>query len=176
MTDPSVHGVATALQPLHFPTILGVGGVGIRVECNERGFQLGIPFPESLFLDAQADTDVTLDVKVQPLPPVEGRLLFDSGGLWRLFECGGCRVFLLGRARHDRVVVMDAALTHGSIICAPETVHECGGVRVVGALAHPLLELLVYWRLAMLGGLGVHCAGVVHQGIGYLFGGPSGAG
>ena len=111
-------------------------------------------------------------------PVSEGRLLFDSGGLWQQHQCGERLVYSFTsplfpggpyrQASFDRqfrrgVVTLDRRSFAGRAPACP--------------LEYPLDELMVINRLVFERGVEIHGCGVVEQsGVGYLFAGQSGAG
>jgi len=66
-----------------------IGGISVQVASERR---TDVTFGPSLApFRTEADrSDIEIRVRwVQELPQTEGRNLFDSGSVWRLFECGG---------------------------------------------------------------------------------------
>jgi hypothetical protein len=104
--------------------------------------------------------------------------LFDSSGLWSVFEeCGGyCFYFSspqLGLAPY-KAAQFDAQFRRGHVVlCRP----YFDAASAVYPLEYPLDELLMIHRLALGEGVEVHALGVVDDaGLGHLFLGHSGAG
>ncbi|HXQ27042.1 MAG TPA: hypothetical protein VN822_11585 [Candidatus Acidoferrales bacterium] len=104
--------------------------------------------------------------------------LFDSGGLWSLFEeSGGYRFYFstpfLGATPY-KAAWFDPEFRHGHVVLFRP---YFDAARPVYPLEYPLDELLMIHRLACGGGVEVHAVGVVDEaGRGHLFLGHSGAG
>lgn len=119
--------------------------------------------------------DITLRLERRAPPRPDGRLLFDSGGLWRVHAHGGGRLYLVSGPRSGdrpfRGVSIDERLRTGVLHEGP------GAVRLGGfPLDYPLGPLLFQHRLALEGAVEVHACGVVVGGRALVFAGASGAG
>jgi hypothetical protein len=148
--------------------------VRARADGNHR---LLLTPAEAAFVVGERDPDCILECRVEAFSPLLAPPLYDTPGLWAYSEAQGARIFHLRTAgRETRRATMAPDLSCGQVLCAPELVK--GTPEGLGAefLAHPLLEILTYWRLLVMGGLPVHACGVVYEGRGMLFCGVSGAG
>jgi hypothetical protein len=101
-----------------------------------------------------------------------GRLLFDSGAVWRLYELGErllieCHSEIFGEGPY-KSAVLDRDLGKGELVMHVDEPLE--------PLEFPLDEVLVNEILARNGGVELHCCGLIDGGRGLLFVGQSGAG
>lgn len=125
--------------------------------------------PLSRFLAAPSEPDVELSVVIGPAPPHSGKLVFDSGAVWRLYEGQRieCRSALFGDAPY-KTAVFDDTFTRGTIYLRDEHLNP---------LDYPLDEVLVANLLGRGRGVELHACGIIdHAGVGRLFVGASGAG
>ena len=116
--------------------------------------------------------DIRITVRREP-GPRPGRLLFDSGGVWKAHEQADGRLlftFRVGRAIYKSVLI-DRGITQGDVYF-PRL--RGGGPR--SALQFPLDEMLFQQRWAREGQLEVHACGVKDGKKVLLFAGHSGAG
>ncbi len=153
------------------------------------GLRLAIEVPGSLpwewpegplrrFASPPADADMEIGVRVGSLAaeaPDAGRVRYDSGGGIFDVALDGRELVVALRIRGvlQRVARLDAELRRGEVVVAPDSLYarEC-----YYPLAYPLDEVLFLHRIVRDGGILVHACGVVRQGTGLLFTGPSGAG
>jgi hypothetical protein len=153
---------------------LRVGGLTLAVQAARPGAHLQPPGPYRSFL-ARSGGDIRLDL-VETDPPQGGELLFDSGGIWKVFRQGRGRLYTFETPVLDpplyKAVAIDARLGRGRLFVPPQR----GRLRPRWALAYPLDELLFQHRLAREGGLEIHACGLVVGGSALLFSGQSGAG
>lgn len=107
-----------------------------------------------------------------------GRMVFDSGPLWQLYECGTRYAFRFcspayGAAPY-KVALIDSDLSSGEILIHHPYFVPC---REVYPLEYPLDELLAIHLLSRGRGIILHACGLVDEfGQGHLFIGQSGAG
>jgi hypothetical protein len=166
--------VVTHPLPLH----LSIAGVTLGVRSADAGLRVQLLPQEDRFVVPEGPEDVRLAVQVSDLPARPATLpLFTAGEVWALYREAGAYALFAGVTGKHRALYLDDAMRQGELLCPPRMVVDDGETgRVVEALAHPVLELLTYWRLTADGGLGVHSSGVLLDGQGYLFSGFSGAG
>jgi hypothetical protein len=151
---------------------LHVGGVTLAV----AGGRLPGPVPAVLrrFAAARGE-DVALRVELRAPPVPEGRLLFESGGPWRVHRHGRGLLYLVAgpheRDRPYRGLAVSPAYRRGVLYEPPGAVRR-GGF----ALGYPLGQLLLQHRLSRDGAAEVHASGVVASGRALVFAGASGAG
>lgn len=160
-----------------------------RLSFSIGGISFGLFAPASmdLALDPEmapfrigtAAPDVRLDVDwADDLQMPDATPLFDSGGLWSLFEERGTYAFyfrtsFLGTTPY-KAAWFDRDFRHGRISLARRFFDLS---QPVNPLEYPLDELLAIHRLSRDGGVEVHAVGVVDEfGRGHLFVGHSGAG
>jgi hypothetical protein len=159
---------------------LGVSGLVIAVQAFRPGARLECIGRSRAFLVEGAPADLRLAVEWRELDArPEGRALFDSGGVWRAFEVGGCVVLRFHDASAGAFPYKEARLSadgrRGLVLLDPRA---CPLGRPVDPLEYPLDELLVQRLLGERGGIELHAAGVVEpsSGRGYVFAGQSGDG
>jgi hypothetical protein len=154
---------------------LSIGGIAIRVRSSDA--RLDVPFdePTSRFIVGSRTPDIDVAVSVLEDYTPAGELLFDSGGMWRMYAEGDAyRIECRSESTGD--------VPYKIAIVSRDVAHVEVRMRLVAqgigpALQYPLDELLVNALLARNGGLEIHSCGVIdHQGNGYLFAGNSGAG
>jgi len=152
---------------------------GIRIHFRDvRGANARPHFsfeaPIGKYLDP-SDSPADLDLTVEPLeadPPRSGKLLFDSGAIWQLFDQGDtyrieCRV----HGELYKVAFLSKDLTRGTLQLAPDD------ITITYPLQYPLDEVILNLLLPRCGAVELHaCALVDQNGKGYLFAGNSGAG
>ncbi len=175
MTHPQIPGGGSSQGGgEHYDfTIAGIGirlqtrGVSFRVEPRRREFETPDQEPE-----------IGLQVCSRVLEPESpGRLIFDSGMVWSLFDEGDQRVFRFfspdrgGSPYKELRVGRD--YREGEIV-----LHEpWQGDGLPDPLEYPLDELLIVHRLGQGLGVELHCCGIVDEaGRGWIFTGHSGAG
>ena len=159
---------------------LRVAGVTIRaVSSNPAELALAVPPASRQFLVTDGRPDIDLDVRWGDLSSnTSGTVVFDSGGVWRLFDENRHRVF--------RFWPEDRASTP-FLECRVDTERWSGEVVLhrrfydstapVSALQYPLDEILMVHHLGRGRGIELHACGVVTaDGRGLLFAGQSGDG
>lgn len=153
-----------------------VAGLTLALRAR-RGARLApLPAPLQAFRVTRG-ADITLDlVEDAPLVPDASRLLFESGGVWRVHRRPGGLLYSFRARVLDpavyKAVAIDRAITGGRLYFPRQRRGRPPG----HPLAYPLDELLFKHRLALEGGLEVHACGVVTGGRLALFCGQSGAG
>jgi hypothetical protein len=158
---------------------IGVGGLVVTVETRSTGLRLGPLGASQAFRVEPRQADLTLEVVARELAvDAAGRLLFDSNGVWRLFDDDGAHVYRFHDTRLGRQPYKEARLRpesdRGEILVDPRFTER---ETVVDPLEFPLDELLFQRLLAARGGVELHAAGIVApSGQGFLFAGQSGDG
>jgi hypothetical protein len=156
-----------------------VGGVSVRLASNDID-AVGLVASLEPFRVLVHDSDINIRVEwADKLREPQGRQLFDSGAVWRLYEDGAGFQFdfsapLLGEHPYKRLLVDNSFRSACLQMSA-----ECftGTDYVVAPLEYPLDELLVMHRLTQEKAIELHSCGIVRaDGIGNLFVGHSGAG
>ena len=156
---------------------ISFGGFRIRVR-DVRGEKarphVTLEGPNAKYIvanDAPADLDLTVET-LQAEPAAGRTLLFDSGGVWRLFDDGDCyriecRVF----GDLYKAAFLSKDLTRGTVKMVPYD------VTTPYPLQYPLDEVILNLLLPRHGSVELHACGLVDRnGNGYLFAGNSGAG
>ena len=131
------------------------------------------------FLVPQTTPDVTIETEWGDLSQKpEGRKIFDSGGIWQLYQSGREYFFsftssLLGSIPYKLARINKDFTTGKILLHGPYFDHN----QPVNPLEYPLDELLLINFLASGKGVEIHACGIIDQfGQGRLFVGQSGAG
>jgi hypothetical protein len=125
--------------------------------------------------DGPADFDVAIE-RVAAMPERSGTPLFQSGGIWTLYDDGGrlridCHAPLFGDAPY-KVAYFDRDFTAGRVLLRADVFEGA-----VDPIEYPLDELIVANLLARGRGVELHGCGIIGaDGRGRLFAGQSGAG
>jgi hypothetical protein len=122
-------------------------------------------------------SDIRLELSSRPVPePGRSRLLFESGGIWQVFQAGPGLLYRFRSPRGSgppaRGLHIDDAWSRGTLYLPPSPWSARPGF----ALSYPLDELLFAHHFAHRGAMVVHGCGLVSGGRGVLFCGHSGAG
>jgi hypothetical protein len=151
---------------------------GIALSLRTRRPTPAAQLPPALrpFACARGD-DIRLTLSTDPIPqPRAQDLLFDSGGVWRVYRWGRGLLYTFSTPALVppvyKALIIDRGFRRG-VLHYPRPVE---GRRVGSALDFPLDELLFQHRLAQTGGLELHACGVALRGKAVLFCGKSGAG
>ncbi len=153
-----------------------VAGVGIRLQTE--GMPLRHDARREVFAEVVARPEIDLRVSMQGLDAMPaGRLVFDSGMVWRLYEDNGEKVFRFSSPMLGPVPYKELRVSKDyreGIIILHEPYHRD---RPIDPLEYPLDELLVVNRLGQGLGCELHACGIVDEdGRGWIFCGHSGAG
>lgn len=157
-------------------SILSIGDVGLGVSWSEDDFQVTPQYPD--FVDQSHPMDIVVKFHGSSAPSAleEAQLLFDSGGVWRLYQQGHQRLLGLfspawGSAPYSWGEFTNT-LTMGDVF-----INVPPNSRVPVVLPqYPLDELLVVNALAQERGVLLHGCLINDSGTGRLFVGQSGAG
>jgi len=155
-------------------TFLRIAEITIAIRCDDQRIACRFEGSHTPFLIDPASPDVVLDVIfLEQYDPPRGELLFDSGGVWRMYAEGDgvrieCQTDVVGPTPH-KVATFNHDFTRGTI--------RVSLTRPYNPLEYPLDELLMANLLGLGRGVELHCCGVIdHAGRGHLFVGQSGAG
>ncbi len=154
-----------------------IAGITLAIRCGDPRVSCHVSEPVSRFLVDPAPPGIDLTVRhLDHFIAPEGPLLFESGGVWRMYEDpAGCRIDCFSAVMSDRpykVAVFDRDFTRGTVWINASAFDE-----PIDPLGYPLDELLVSNLLARGLGVELHGCGIIdHQGRGHLFVGHSGAG
>lgn len=147
---------------------LRIGGLTFAV----HGSQVALEEPHARFAvePAPADVDVFITYDESYAPP-RGRLLFDSGAVWQLFEDpAGFRI------ECNSAIISDRPYKLATVSRDFRRVDLQMRVNYLQPLQFPLDEVLVNALLARRRGVELHACGVIDRGNGLLFIGNSGDG
>ena len=158
--------------------VLCIAGISIRIRYADESLRCPLSETSSRFaITSSAEADVTVTIEAMPvaLPP-SGRLLFDSGAVWRAFDDrGGLRIDCssdLGGDVPYKVAFFDRDLRQGRILMRRDVLTD-----EMHALDYPLDEVMVAHLLGRGRGVELHGCGIIDRdGRGQLFVGQSGAG
>ncbi|MGH9574106.1 MAG: hypothetical protein ACRD40_11325 [Candidatus Acidiferrales bacterium] len=160
------------------PLVYSVGDISVGLFA-QPGLQLALDPVLFAFQVCPENLDVCIEVGwTSEVAAPSGSLIFDSGGLWSLYEeCGGYIFYfstsLLGTTPY-KTAWFDREFRFGQISMVRRFYDPS---QPVNALEYPLDELLTIHRLALGEGVEVHALGVVDEfNRGHLFIGHSGAG
>jgi hypothetical protein len=155
------------------------GGVALKLDRGLRDF--AIAGANAGAADFRFDVDIRVGL-VDSLPNPSRSALFDSGGLWSLFEeefedREGYRLSFQRSFPGEtpyKSAWFDRSFENGELLLSRKFFREGAAMY---PLEYPLDELLMIHRLACGVGLEVHAVGIVDEdGRGHLFLGHSGAG
>lgn len=154
-----------------------IAGIAIGIRYADPSLRRPLSKTLSLFSTAPGPLDLSLmvDAMTAPLPP-PGRLLFDSGGVWRAYDDGGgfridCSSELFGALPYE-IAFFDREFREGRILMASGALTHS-----THALDYPLDEVILAHLLGRGRGVELHGCGIIDRdGRGQLFVGQSGAG
>ena len=154
---------------------LRVGGFTLAVRSRRLHPALASPRRLRPFL-ARAGRDIALELVEAPVPAPRGELVFESGGIWRVFRHGGGLLYTFrpppGPGPPARGVLIDEARRRGRLFLPTSPWSRRPGF----ALSYPLEELLFQHHATRRGALVVHACGIRRSGGAFVFCGVSGAG
>jgi len=156
-----------------------IGGVSVQVASERR---TDVMFGSSLdpFRIDVGGSDIEIRVRwVEEVPRAQGRKVFDSGSVWRLYECDDGFQFdfstpNLGGQPYKRFTV-DRCFRAAALQMNEKSF--AGRAGAAEPMDYPLDELLIMHRLTQEKAIELHGSGIVRaDGVGNLFVGHSGAG
>ncbi|HJZ71039.1 MAG TPA: hypothetical protein VKE51_04820 [Vicinamibacterales bacterium] len=158
-----------------------IGGVTFRVACDDP--RLASPGDGSLEPFAVPPTNPDVDIRARwtaAPDAVRGRLVFDSGATWQLWQADSEFLFTFrsstGSDAPYKTARLNARFTTGDVLVSSRHV-EAHGSDDVYALQYPLDELLMIHQLARGLGVEIHgCAVLDAARRAFVFAGQSGAG
>jgi hypothetical protein len=159
--------------------LLSIAGVVIALDADSDGPPPVVDGAARAFVVPSGVPDIDVRCVWGDLrQPSNGRLLFDSGGLWQLHERDDRLVYSFTSPLFPggpyRQASFDRQFRRGLVTLDRRSF---AGRPAASPLEYPLDELMVINRLVFEGGIEVHGCGVVDEsGAGYLFAGQSGAG
>ncbi|HXH28156.1 MAG TPA: hypothetical protein VNL37_03870 [Candidatus Polarisedimenticolia bacterium] len=162
--------------------ILEIARMGLRVQAAEPGIRLvAEPAHVPFLTDATCGDCASVVLGPASGPPVRrppGRMLFDTGSVWRLEEVGENRLLTFRSSLFGRDPYLSVEFDHDYEQGRGETL-EGGPLLSEGELhpfVYPFDEVVFLARLARARGVLVHACGLSIDGRGLLFLGTSGAG
>ncbi len=158
-------------------------GIGIRILCCGDDWQGVLPDSDMLGFTGKGTEDLMLNAYYGSLPEVEpGKLVFDSGGNWRLLRQEEEWVFLLQSPAVGpepyALARINNDFSRGDIYLRPieDDIAQNDTLPAINPIEYPLDEVLMLHKLALGKGVILHSCGVDFQGHGLLFCGVSGSG
>jgi len=158
---------------------LCIGGVALRIAGN-RSVDVIFDSDHEPFRVEVGSSDIDLRVEWVPdLAPTLGRVLFDSGTTWRLYQCEAGFQFDFGgpiaAGRPFKRLLVDRRFRRASLHMNAR--YFADFLHAADPLGYPLDELLIMHRLTQEKAIELHGCGIVRaDGTGNLFVGHSGAG
>jgi hypothetical protein len=157
--------------------IVRIANIAIGIRYADESLRRPLSETVSRFAVTDGDPDIVITVDVMPAdlaPP--GRLLFDSGAVWRAYDDdGGFRIDCSSDVFGDlpyKSAFFDRELREGRVLVRPEAYLD-----TMHALDYPLDEVVVAHLLGRGRGVELHGCGIIDRdGRGQLFVGQSGAG
>ena len=138
---------------------LSIGGIAISVAYDET-FALGEASSRFL-ISSDSNPDISLVVKRGTPPQPRGELVFDSGGVWRLYRDGDDNIFVFRspvlRSDPYKTATFDRAFTRGEVIVSNDVFPG------TDPLEYPLDELLIGVHLGSGSGVELHGVGIVRD-------------
>ena len=164
-----------------FDTFLSIGDITFRTVSVDRRLALRAGGPLESFAADAGRADVDIKARWTDTPAESGgRMLFDSGGAWRLHQADGDFLFTfrssLGGAVPYKTARFNPAFTDGDVQLSRRH-FESHLPDAAYPLQYPLDELLMIHLLSQGKGVEIHGCGLLDgTGRAYLFVGQSGAG
>ena len=157
--------------------VIRIGGITIVLSYAEEALRRPLSPAVRRFAVDEGEPDVAITVSAISSPlPSPGRLLFDSGSVWRAYDDRGgfridCASMVFGPQPY-KTALLDRDFREGRIVVRrdayPDSMHP---------LDYPLDEVIVAHLLGRGRGVELHGCGIIDRdGRGQLFVGQSGAG
>ncbi|MEA2162304.1 MAG: hypothetical protein QOK37_431 [Thermoanaerobaculia bacterium] len=159
--------------------LISIAGMLLRVRYAVESVRRPLTETTARFAVSAWDGDTDLDIVIDEMPadlPAPGKLLFDSGAVWRMNESAegfriDCHSALFGDKPY-KVAFFDRDFSQARILVRSQVFIE--GMH---ALDYPLDEVMVSHLLGRSRGVELHSCGIIDRdGRGHLFAGQSGAG
>lgn len=168
--------VKLGVQETSEASTLKIAGIVISAKANDSGVRLKVDESHREFLSDDV-ADATYTIHCGEMPQVElGEKVFDSGGVWRLFQSNGKLALPLTTPVFGpdpyRMAVLEPDFTKGDIFINNQT----RGTSTVCPFEYPMDEVLMVNLLARGRGIEIHGCGLIDQEEGLMFVGCSGAG
>jgi hypothetical protein len=157
-----------------------IADIVYSIVSPDPALKLGIHGAIKNFIINETNPDVTIDARWDNLSEIVamGKKIFDSGGVWQLYQTNGSYLFLFHSpvfgpspymiARVNKDFTMGEVLLHRPYFKSDELLYP---------LEYPLDELLFVNFLSLGRGTEIHSCGIIDSsGNGHLFFGQSGAG
>jgi hypothetical protein len=155
-----------------------VADVVLTAVSRHPAIHLTLSQPHLSFQTTSPRADISFHYLSAALPPYQNtRLIFDSGGSYRIYQQADKYLVPLGTGDCTRLAAFDLGFTHGEVYCRyPEEVGESSGLLTIYLFEHPLDQLALVNFLAQGRGALLHSCGLMCENLGWLFVGMSGAG
>jgi hypothetical protein len=155
---------------------LCIGGISIQI-AGSRRTDVTFDHEHEPFRVTPGRADIEIDVLwVEDVAPTRGRVVFDSGTTWRLYQREGAAQFdFLALGLPYKRLFVDSRFHRATVEMSAG--HFRAFPHLADPLAYPLDELLIMHRLTQEKAIELHGCGIVRaDGTGNLFVGHSGAG
>jgi hypothetical protein len=159
------------------PEVVRIAGIGIGIRYADESLRRPLSDTVGRFAVDSDDVDVNISIEAMTLPlPTAGRLLFDSGAVWRAYDNdGGFRIDCFSELFGDlpyKIAMFDRDFRAGRILMRRDVLGDW-----MHPLDYPLDEVIVAHLLGRGLGVELHGCGIIDRdGRGQLFVGQSGAG
>jgi hypothetical protein len=159
--------------------LISIGGMLLRVRYASESLRRPLTETTGRFAVDAGRGDIDLDIVIDEMPPdpaTPGKLLFDSGAVWRMHETEDgfridCHSVLFGDTPY-KVALVNRDFSQARIL-----VRSHAFIEGMHALDYPLDEVMVSHLLGRGRGVELHSCGIIDcDGRGQLFVGQSGAG
>src|SRR5258706_6300437 len=144
--------------------VLRIADIAIGIRYDDESLRRPLSETVRRFaVTSSAETDITITVDAMPvsLPP-SGRLLFDSGAVWRAFDdSGGFRIDCFSDTLGDlpyKAAFFDRELRQGRILMRLDAVTD-----EMHALDYPLDEVMIAHLLGRGRGVELHGCGIIDR-------------
>lgn len=154
-----------------------IAGLIFELRIKEPAPEFRIPASYLPFQVDSRQADLILEARYGEVPEINGELIFDSEGPWRLYHHGsGYAVSVHSAQEPDspyQVAFIDKEFARGETFIRADVPERSPGYF---PLNYPIDEVLAINRIARGHGLEVHACGLSDRGRGLLFLGVSGMG
>ena len=148
-----------------------------ELQIREPAPEFSIPESYQPFQVENGSADLLLEASYGDIPDLDGELIFDSGGPWRIYHHGDGLAFTAHSSLEPdnayQVAFVDKEFSRGETIIRPDVPERSPGYF---PLNYPIDEVLAINRISRGHGLEVHACGLSDHGRGILFLGVSGTG
>jgi hypothetical protein len=155
-----------------------VADVVLTAVSRHPAIHLTLNQPHLAFQTTSGRADISFHYLSAALPSSQSaRLIFDSGGSYRIYQQADKYLVPLGTGDCTRLASFDLGFTQGEVYCSfPQDAGESPDLITIYLFEHPLDQLALVNYLAQGRGALLHSCGLMCENLGWLFVGMSGAG